>query len=644
MRIKKMVTWVLSLLCLAAPCIIVPETLGAVAPTEAEAENADAVVESAPAGRVGRLTIASNDVATYTITYAADINDCAKFAAEELQKYLEKATGIRVPIEADSDAERRIELVCDESGDHGDEGFTIGVEDGNLRITGGTRRGNLYGVYEFLEQYVGYRFLTEDEEYLYETESIDIPEGTADTQNPVFEYRDVDWAGYYSMDMTVKRKIDGYTSAQSERKKLAFGEYLAKYGGGLGRSSWNSHSIGDMCGTDRQTEQPCLTDEENYQKILTAVMELIEGRLASGQEIRQVSVSQEDNQNYCTCARCAAVDAEEGSHMGTILRLVNRVAEAVKEAYPENDISIVTLAYQYSRKPTAVTKAHDNVIIFLCYTDVCFNHAFDDTTCEYNVGFASDLSGWSRISRQIYVWDYHYDSSFRLSPFPVYDQYARNMQFLARNKVTGYYGQGLRDKTVNGKFGELSAYLTSKLAWNPNMTDAEYNEIINEFLKLYYGGGWEYLRQYMDFLIESGDKCGHWQYEGWTWPWSDAREMDFAVNAEELDGWFEKASAAATDTQKLRIEQLMIHYKFLKLSARHVSDYVYGSEAIRSEYIKDYDNLMEEVQKYDLRFGWSSFPAEAYDYSVPPYYLYESMASYGYLVWNSDKPFSARYK
>ena len=622
MRIKKMVTWVLSLLCLAAPCIIVPETLGAVVPTEAEAENADAVVESAPAGRVGRLTIASNDVATYTITYAADINDCAKFAAEELQKYLEKATGIRVPIEADSDAERRIELVCDESGDHGDEGFTIGVEDGNLRITGGTRRGNLYGVYEFLEQYVGYRFLTEDEEYLYETESIDIPEGTADTQNPVFEYRDADWNTYYGIDITVKRKIDGYTSSQGERKKLAFGEYLAKYGGGLGRSSWNSHSIGDMCGTDRQTEQPCLTDEENYQKILTAVMELIEGRLASGQEIRQISVSQDDNENYCTCARCAAVDAEEGSHMGTILRLVNRVAEAVKEAYPENDISIVTLAYLYSRKPTAVTVPGDNVIIFLCTCDCCFNHAFNDSSCEVNKGFSQDIEGWSKICERIYIWDYHMDFTFSLSAFPYFDQMLKNVRYFAQNNVIGYYAQGYRSGAVTGRFGELSAYLASKLAWDPNMTDAEYNEIIDEFLRLYYGDGWETIREYYDFIIKSGDKRGHF-YVVCTWPWENVREMDYALHLEELDRWFENAMSKANDEQKIRIEQLMIHYKFLSLSAIHTAYWTYGSEKIREEYIKEYDKLMNDMEYYKISFGEELYLEGPYDYETAPYFLYK---------------------
>ena len=41
----------------------------------------------------------------------------------------------------------------------GEEGFTLSVKDnGNLYITGGKWRGCMYGVYELLERYIGWRF------------------------------------------------------------------------------------------------------------------------------------------------------------------------------------------------------------------------------------------------------------------------------------------------------------------------------------------------------------------------------------------------------------------------------------------------------------------------------------------------------
>jgi len=52
------------------------------------------------------------------------------------------------------------------------------------------------------------------------------------------------------------------------------------------------------------------------------------------------SVSQEDWNGNCECDRCREIDAEEGSPAGTLLRFINRVAEAVEEDFPEVTIDI----------------------------------------------------------------------------------------------------------------------------------------------------------------------------------------------------------------------------------------------------------------------------------------------------------------
>ena len=44
----------------------------------------------------------------------------------------------------------------------GPEDLRIVIRDGNIAIAGGRPRGTLYGVYTFLEDYLGVRFLTVD--------------------------------------------------------------------------------------------------------------------------------------------------------------------------------------------------------------------------------------------------------------------------------------------------------------------------------------------------------------------------------------------------------------------------------------------------------------------------------------------------
>ena len=68
--------------------------------------------------------------------------------------------------------------------------------------------------------------------------------------------------------------------------------------------------------------------------------------------------------------------------MGTLLRFVNAVADAVAERYP--DVLVDTLAYQYTRNVPKLTRPRRNVIIRLCSIECCFRHPLTDETCPEN--------------------------------------------------------------------------------------------------------------------------------------------------------------------------------------------------------------------------------------------------------------------
>lgn len=91
-----------------------------------------------------------------------------------------------------------IELGLDSSLPH-NEAFRIKTAEGKLTITGGSERGCLYGVYEFLESYIGWRFLTVDCEVLMpESDTIEIPDGLDDMQEPEFDMRGIwTYEAYY---------------------------------------------------------------------------------------------------------------------------------------------------------------------------------------------------------------------------------------------------------------------------------------------------------------------------------------------------------------------------------------------------------------------------------------------------------------
>ena len=111
--------------------------------------------------------------------------------------------------------------------------------------------------------------------------------------------------------------------------------------------------------------QLCLTNEEMTRELINNVLETL--RTSPGAKI--IDVSQNDWYGFCTCAKCKAVDEAEESHAGTLLLMLNKVAEAVEKEFP--DVLVESLAYQYTRKPPKTIKprqrldpsARSNVLI-----------------------------------------------------------------------------------------------------------------------------------------------------------------------------------------------------------------------------------------------------------------------------------------
>ena len=153
----------------------------------------------------------------------------------------------------------------------------------------------------------------------------------------------------------------------------------------------------------------------------------------------------------------AAIDQEEGSPSGLMIRFVNEVAKA----FP--DKIITTLAYQYTRKPPMITKPLSNVMITLCTIEL--NRSLPIETDTGSRAFTKEITDWGKICNKIMLWDYETQFSSSFGPFPLYNTLQPNIQFFTNNHVMAHFQQ------CNGKhsenFGELKCYLLSKLLWNP---------------------------------------------------------------------------------------------------------------------------------------------------------------------------------
>ena len=145
---------------------------------ESETETETAPDDGIP---LDAFTIGGVSITEFTLVVQEGGAACVRNSADELVQYLEQATGFRIPEGASeheivigvtdrdtpavTEARAKVEL----------DGYTMLEESGKLYITGSCDRGTMYGVYCFLEDYVGVRFLAADTTVIINQASAEIP-------------------------------------------------------------------------------------------------------------------------------------------------------------------------------------------------------------------------------------------------------------------------------------------------------------------------------------------------------------------------------------------------------------------------------------------------------------------------------------
>ena len=444
------------------------------------------------------MLIANHDIRSFQIILSATAMEGERDVADLLSEVVAKATGVTLPVAKDDTTVSDCEIIIGKTNrdthkvdvaraEIQNDGYAMVVDGSRLYITGNLPRGGVYGVYTFMEEYLGARFCSDTYMTIHDGEVKDVPADLYRVDSPCFFSRDSYW--FHILHPRRPTKLNGRNAVKSNHWEMP------DLGGGVTYAGRFVHSIWDLAEMEHEIgRQPCLTDENVYKTVLKNVYKVLEERPWS----TIVSVSQVDSypdQLGCQCERCKAIDDREGTPMGSLLTFVNRIADDIKEDYPH--VYVDTLAYRYTRKAPKTIKPRDNVIIRLCSIECCFAHPLDDPDCPHNVEFKKDIEEWAAICNNLYIWDYTTDFLCYLSPFPNLKVLQKNVRFFKDHHVIGMFEQG-NYQSLSGEFGELRGYLLAKLLWNPDMTEAEYDALMDEFLRDYYGAGWKYIREYID--------------------------------------------------------------------------------------------------------------------------------------------------
>lgn len=476
--------------------------------------------------------------------------------------------------------------------------YSIKTVDGCVAINGNGTDGLINGVYEFLDRFCDYEVYEAGIIEYTDAEKLILPGSIDIDYSPFFEYRRVDTRSSYDAE---------YDHANSINSNIKFAD---AEGGIVEYISWYGHTLTrEFCAEDRMFKdhpeyfalrdgvrtpnQLCLTNEETIKVVTDEVLELLKSKHDPTQNLQIVSLTQDDNQDYCTCDKCAAMDAENGSHAGSLLYLVNKVADRVKQEGYDN-VAIDTFAYQWSRTVPAKIKPHDNVIIRLCSIECCYAHPVD-SDCPANAEFMKDLRGWSEICDQLYIWDYVNNYSETFLPFPNFDVLQKNVQTFYENGAKGLYEEGNYYMDIcDGEFYELRSYLLAKLMENPYRTD--YEELMNNYLCAVYGSGGKYLKEYIDITCKlaanhgkAEDKRMHIRQQP-----KDCLPGITGKQIRQIDKlWASAEEAAETEAQLLRVRKSEISWKHWKC-CRFKGEYTLFQSPFK--YMKSHVELLKEIE------------------------------------------------
>ena len=468
------------------------------------------------AGAEGSLIFAERGrVADSTIVVPQAADETVRYAAEELRDFTERTTGVKLPIVtgdggALGDGGLPAKAIVLEVGSgvsgteraNGEDGFRLKAEDGRLRVIGGNERGVLYGVYELLERYAGCRWYAPWHTVAPMRERIEVPTNLDAAEHPAFLAREVYWYDVLKHpEFAARLRLNARAWCRTEAK---FGGEPWRFGGGLdlchtfeklmpAKEFFDAHPeyFSMVCGARTgKNSQLCLTNPD----VLRIVTERVLARIRKDPDARFFGVSQNDNSKRCTCPDCKAVDDEEGSPAGTIVRFVNAVAEAVEREFPGKMIE--TLAYQYSRKSPKMTRLRHNVVPCLCTIDCDFALPLDRSLFKENVSFRKDIEAWAAQTDGLYIWDYTTDFSHYAMPFANVRTLQGNLQFFRTHGAKYIYEEGDHGGR-HGDFAELKTWLLAKWLWNPDLPEAA---LLDDFFSGYYGAGAPFVRRYFDEL------------------------------------------------------------------------------------------------------------------------------------------------
>ena len=454
--------------------------------------------------------VVKNNVSPYKILIPKNPSRQIEFAANDFQFFFKEATGVTLEIvnsvenvqgkyfsigETDIYKASGLTATYEELGTDGYRVLTYGDA---IIMVGSTDEASTYAIYGYLGRQFGLEIYGDD---VYKIRK------TSDA-----ELLDIDWtdipdipnriggAGYYSWYGTTefmsRMRLRDMTTFWGLRGHSYFtilppSEYLADH------PEWYDSATNPL--------EICKTNDEMTAQFIENLKEII----LNSPDAIYYSIGHEDGGPSCKCKNCQAVrDQYGGSNSALEVLFTNKVVRAINEwaavEIPERILKFSMFAYTTTEVPPTVYDRETNT-----YRPI--NDA-EELMLEPNLGIMiapisshvsspymeqsysnSVFNGWDALTDNFYIWAYSCPFGNYLVPFDGFGAYEQNYRHYVELGAEWLFEQGF----YNGygpNFMELRNYLNAKLSWDSTL---DTDKLIVDFMKNYYGPGWESVYQFL---------------------------------------------------------------------------------------------------------------------------------------------------
>ena len=476
------------------------------------------------------------------ILTAENADECIVYSAKTLKKYILKVSGEELGISTEPDGKAsfsvgKTAVVTDDeyktaTSDVEGDGFSLSVLRGNVLIAAKTSRGVMYGVYDYIEKFLGVRFLTADAEYIPENGSIVVPDKNY-FSNPDFSMRTYLFGDTFQdtadMDHIARtRTVDLFTEVDKTHggKTTVYGRNVnhnfhfyvpfEKYGNDhpeFYRFIYvNAEILPTIDITNGITDDGKL-DESMDVSVAKIVIDEMKKDIEKYPDVEVFCFTQEDGPYYFDDEHNHALEAKY-KRSGILIRFCNVLVRELNKYLAEKGsrrIKIMTFAYDYAKEAPVKTEngnlvpldetvvADENLIIQLA---LFRNGYYDYFSDKQEPHIRKSMSEWKIVADNFWFWAYDSDFHRYLFFYDSFRNIAKDVRGFKDYGITYLCVQGSHDSTHIWQ-NKIRAYAYRKLMWNSKLDD---NRLIDEFIDLYYGEGANAVRTIISLFHKQFEK------------------------------------------------------------------------------------------------------------------------------------------